>query len=218
MSEEEFTVRAREITGDAFEFFSFNHTSEVYEEALALPSIRDAKYELDEVINDLKARGITNVIFDSELIRGFDYYTGIIFEVFDKHPENNRALFGGGRYDELLSLFGNEQVAAVGFGMGDVPMMETLKTYDLIPDSVKASTTDVAILCMSEEAIPFAEKVAAELRASGRNVALNASLKKIPDQIKYAEKTSIPNIIIIGEDEVASGTYTEKRVDGAHHI
>lgn len=210
LSEEEFTAKAREIAGDAFTFFSFDHTSELYEEAMGLLSIREAKEELDQVINDLKARGVSNIVFDPELIRGFDYYTGFIFEVFDKHPENNRSIFGGGRYDQLLSLFGNDEVAAVGFGMGDVPIMETLKTYDLIPDFVKKSTTDVAILVMNEASLPYAEKVADKLRGEGRNVAINASFKKIPDQMKYAEKTGISNVIVIGDNEAATETYTEK--------
>lgn len=210
--EEKFTEMAREIAGNAFEFFSFDKKSEVYEEAMALLPIREAKEELDLVINDLKARGISNIVFDAELIRGFDYYTGTIFEVFDKHPENNRALFGGGRYDELLSLFGNEQVPAVGFGMGDVTILEALKTYNLIPESIKRSTTDVALICISEDVVAHAEKVADELRAKGVNVAINTSFKKIGDQIKHAEKTGIPYIIAIGEDEVKSGEYVLKNI------
>lgn len=212
MPHEEFVTKAKEIAGDAFEFFSFSTTSEVYEEAMALLPIREAKEQLDGIIDDLRSRGISNVIFDSELIRGFDYYTGTIFEVFDKHPDNNRALFGGGRYDELLSLFGSEKVSAVGFGMGDVTILEALKTYDLIPESVKRSTTDVSLLCIDESVVAHAEKVANELREKGVNVAINASFKKIGDQIKHAERTGIPYIIAIGEDEVKTGNYTLKNI------
>jgi histidyl-tRNA synthetase len=212
MEHEEFEKRAQEIAGEAFEFLSFDQKSESYKEAMSLLPIREAKEELDHIISSLHARGITNVVFDSELIRGFDYYTGTIFEVFDKHPENNRSLFGGGRYDELLSLFGTEQVAAVGFGMGDVTIMEALKAYDLIPESIKKSTTDIAILCVDEAALEYAEKVADEFRSKGKNVAVNTSFKKIGDQIKYAEKTGIPQVIVIGEDEVTSGSYTLKEI------
>ncbi len=213
MSAEDFAVKAKEIAGDAFEFFSFDPHSEVYEEAMALLPIRDAKEELDGIIDDLKARGISNIVFDAELIRGFDYYTGTIFEVFDKHPENNRSLFGGGRYDKLLALFGSDEVAATGFGMGDAPILETLKTYNLIPTSVaKRSTTDVSVLAIDEESIPHAEKLADTLRESGINVALNTSLKKIGDQIKHAEKTGIQYIIAVGENEAKSGEYTLKNI------
>lgn len=210
MSHDEFTAKAREITDDAFEFLSLRHSSEGYEEAMAIPSIRDAKAELDEVIKTLHKRDITNVVFDDELIRGFDYYTGIIFEVFDKHPDNNRALFGGGRYDELLSLFGEDNVPACGFGMGDVTILEALKTYDLLPKELSLSTTDVAILCIDESAVEYAEKVAAELRAEGSNVIVNTTFKKVGDQIKYAEKLHIPQVIVIGENEVKTESYLVK--------
>jgi histidyl-tRNA synthetase len=62
--------------------------------------------EIREVIDMLEKLGITNAVFDQTLMRGFDYYTGIVFEIFDKNPENRRSLCGGGRYDDLLSLFG----------------------------------------------------------------------------------------------------------------
>ena len=212
MPHEEFSAKAKEIAGDAFEFLSFDEKSDIYDEAMALLPIKEAKEELDEIINDLKTRGISNIIFDSELIRGFDYYTGTIFEVFDKNPDNNRSLFGGGRYDELLSLFGSDKVPAVGFGMGDVTIMEALKTYNLLPASTKRSTTDVEILCIDESVVHHAEKIADTLRASGVNVAINTSFKKIGDQIKHAEKTGIQYIMAVGENEVKSGEYTLKNI------
>src|SRR3989344_4373461 len=66
-----------------------------------------------ELLSLLEQMGVENTHFDERVVRGFEYYTGIVFEVFDKHPENNRSLFGGGRYDNLLQLFGEEQVPAV---------------------------------------------------------------------------------------------------------
>ena len=212
ITEEEFTKEAREIAGDAFKFFSLSKKSEVYEEAMAINTIRQAKEELDEVIKELHRRGMTNVVFDDELIRGFDYYTGIIFEVFDKHPDNNRALFGGGRYDELLSLFGNDTLSACGFGMGDVMLGETLKTYSLIPEEIKRSTTDISLVCIDEEAIAHAEKLAQKLRADGLKVAINISMKKVSDQIKHAEKTGIPYIVVIGENEIKTEKYLLKNI------
>lgn len=78
----------------------------------------------------LKFKGIS-VKLDSSLMRGFDYYTGMVFEVFDTHEENRRSLFGGGRYDNLLELFGVEPVPTVGFGMGDVTIRDFLETHSL---------------------------------------------------------------------------------------
>ena len=82
------------------------------------------------VVAGLKELGITNVKLDRSLARGFDYYTGTIFEIFDVSGENNRAMLGGGRYDNLTSLFDTEPVSGIGFGMGDVTMRDFLETHD----------------------------------------------------------------------------------------
>jgi histidyl-tRNA synthetase len=79
----------------------------------------------------LAQKGITNTEFDENIVRGFDYYTGMVFEVFDTHPENRRSLFGGGRYDNLLEIFGVEPIPTVGFGMGDVTIRDFLETHQL---------------------------------------------------------------------------------------
>ncbi len=79
----------------------------------------------------LSEKGVTNTEFDPDIVRGFDYYTGMVFEVFDTDPENRRSLFGGGRYDNLLEMFGADPVPTVGFGMGDVTMRDFLETHKL---------------------------------------------------------------------------------------
>jgi histidyl-tRNA synthetase len=94
--------------------------------------------ESDDVkllIEKLEGAGIKNIKFSPTLTRGFDYYTGIVFEVFDTHPDNRRSLFGGGRYDNLLEMFGVEPVPAVGFGMGDITLRDFLETHKLLPNA-----------------------------------------------------------------------------------
>ncbi len=93
----------------------------------------DAKTEFSNIvsIDDFKNNGINNIVFDPSIVRGFDYYTGMVFEVFDTSPENNRSLYGGGRYDNLLELFGVDPVPTVGFGMGDVTIRDFLETHNL---------------------------------------------------------------------------------------
>ncbi len=86
---------------------------------------------LEKLLPTLKNLQICNIRFDLTLMRGFDYYTGMVFEVFDTNPENRRALFGGGRYDNLLEMFGVEPVPTVGFGMGDVTIRDFLETHGL---------------------------------------------------------------------------------------
>ncbi len=90
----------------------------------------DDSLEVKEILKALEAKGI-KAHFSSSLTRGFDYYTGMVFEVFDTNPENRRALFGGGRYDNLLEMFGVEPLPTVGFGMGDVTMRDFLETHNL---------------------------------------------------------------------------------------
>jgi histidyl-tRNA synthetase len=208
MPEEVFYMEAEKIVGKPFEFLNLSHASSQYEEAMAFPSIRQAKEELDQVLALLKARGISNVVYDENIIRGFDYYTGTVFEVFDTDPANSRSLFGGGRYDNLMSLFGGESLPAFGFGMGDVTIRDFLETHNLLPAQV--STTQIMICLMDENAKEYGEEVASQLRASGKNVAINYSYKSISDQTKAARKLSIPQVIILGEDEISSKSYTIK--------
>ncbi len=78
-------------------------------------------------------KNIWNTVLEPTLTRGFDYYTDIVFEVFDTNPENKRSLFGGGRYDNLLEMFGVEPLPTVGFGMGDVTIRDFLETHKLPP-------------------------------------------------------------------------------------
>lgn len=86
--------------------------------------------EIRDILAELESKGI-KTIFSSSLTRGFDYYTGMVFEVFDTNPENKRSLFGGGRYDNLLEMFGVEPLPTVGFGMGDVTIRDFLETHGL---------------------------------------------------------------------------------------
>ncbi len=160
------------------------------------------------VIDALARRGINNVVFDPGIVRGFDYYTGTVFEIFDAHPENPRSLFGGGRYDNLLDAFGADRIPAVGFGLGDVIMRDFLETHALLP--TPTSTTTVMLCPLTPAHRPAADTLATDLRAAGIAVAVYYGDKKIGDQIKIAEKKRIPHIIAIGDAEAASATYTLK--------
>jgi histidyl-tRNA synthetase len=89
--------------------------------------------ESETVKKTLAALKLPNAVFDQNIVRGFDYYTGLVFEVFDTHTDNRRSLFGGGRYDNLLEMFGVDPVPTVGFGMGDVTIRDFLETHKLKP-------------------------------------------------------------------------------------
>lgn len=159
--------------------------------------------EVNQVIEKLELLGVTNVVYAQDIMRGFDYYTGIVFEVYDKGGENIRAVFGGGRYDELLSIFGKEVVPAVGFGMGDVVIRDILETYKLLPE-IKPSAK-LYICVINEESIGYAQDLAQKIRAVGINATVDYSGKKIGDQFKYADKNKIPFVVVIGENETKTG-------------
>lgn len=165
---------------------------------------------LTHVLETLKGLGITNVVFDPTIVRGFDYYTDIGFEVFDTDPENNRSLFGGGRYDGLTELFGVGSIPAVGFGMGDVTIRELLESRSLLPEYV--SPAKLYICTTSPGYQNEAHILAQTLREQGVSVGVNLSDKKIGDQIKYADKNNIPFVLVLGEEEVALKTYTIKNL------
>ena len=111
-----------------------------------VPTEIESGSRLDEVVKALRTLGITNVRFSASTVRGFNYYTGIVFEIFDTSKENNRSLIGGGRYDNLTELFGGETVPGIGFGMGDVTMRDFLEIRDLIPDSVRTTAPTLIVV------------------------------------------------------------------------
>lgn len=168
----------------------------------------DAARELGQLIGLLSNMHVTNVVFDITLMRGFDYYTGTVFEFFDTHPDNNRALFGGGRYDGLVGLFGAEPVSAVGFAPGLTPTELFLTSHRLLPKF--GSSTDVYVIVLGE-ALNGALSVAADLRKESVNVELDFTGRKIDRQLKTAIKKKIPYILIVGEDELKTETYPLKR-------
>jgi len=179
-------------------------------ELIGKPFVYDPQPEgtLATLIERLQDLGITNVEFDPYLMRGFDYYTGTVFEVFDNHPDNNRSVFGGGRFDKLMDLFGNDSLPAVGFGMGDVIMEDILNTYGVLP---KFEDTNTLALCvMDEKSTPFAQKLAQGLRDQGLTVSVDITGRKSDKQLKAAEKKAYPYVICIGEDEVKHEKFTLK--------
>lgn len=167
--------------------------------------------ELVALIEKLAAAGIKNVAFDPTLMRGFDYYTGMIFEVFDTDKENPRSICGGGRYDDLLDIFGAKKLPTVGFAMGDVVIRDFLETHKLLPKY--KPTTELYICTLESKFIGEAEKLANTLRAKGLTVAVNLSDKKVGDQIKIAHKKNIPFIIAVGENEITSSTFAVKNME-----
>lgn len=157
------------------------------------------------LISLMEEAGIDNVEFDATLMRGFDYYTGVVFEVFDKHPENNRSLFGGGRYDGLVGLFGVEPVPTIGFGMGDVTLRNFLELHNLLPQLHPETNLYVILV---GDVFKQAQKPIAEMRAAGLNVVVDATSRKMGARIGTAEKKGINYVLFVGEQEIGENRYT----------
>lgn len=166
-----------------------------------------AMKEVQTLFGLLHDHGVSNATFDITLMRGFDYYTDIVFEVFDTNPENSRSLFGGGRYDGLVGLFGVEPVPTVGFGMGDVTIRDFLEVHSLLPKVAPAAEIYMIVL---GDVMKAAQSVARQLREEGTNVAVDITQRKIDKQIKTAIKQGIPYILFVGKEEIEEELFTLK--------
>ncbi len=156
--------------------------------------------ELLKLFSLLEEIDITNVKFCPYIVRGLDYYTGTVMEMFDIGGDKNpRALFGGGRYDNLLEIFGEEKLPAFGLGWGDITTLDYLRTYNLLPSYTP--NTKLFITLMDKEYIEESFKIASFLREKGINTEVQLEEIKLSKQLDYANKKSIPWVLIMGEEE-----------------
>lgn len=178
---------------------------------LTMMNQSEAAKRLNQTIEMLRENGVSNLVFTPTLTRGFDYYTGTVFEVFDTNKENPRALFGGGRYDDLVSAFTSQSMPAIGFGMGDVTIRDFLETHKLLP---KINSTTSLYICVPPET-PMAEvyKIAGDFREKGVNIAVDISGRKLSDQLKSLDKRDIPFVTTIGSEELKSRKFTVRNTE-----
>lgn len=207
MSGEEFLAKATELIGErAKKLLVVLNVKSLDELGDKVPDDQGA-VELSSIISKLTEAGIKNIVFDPSLMRGFDYYTGTVFEVFDLSPTNNRSVFGGGRYDDLVGLFEVEKVSGIGFGVGDVTTRDFLETYNLLPEYHPPVQL---YICHLEGYIEDANKLARYLREQGINVEVDLTDRQVTKQVKTADKEKIPYVLVLGEEEVKSGKYKVK--------
>lgn len=144
--------------------------------------------------------------FDPLIVRGFDYYTSTVFEVFDLHPDNRRSLFGGGRYDNLVGLYSDQRIPGLGFGMGDVTLFDFLDTHGLLP--APAAEVDAAVIPIGTELLDAARTVAKALRAAGVRTTTPLESRKLGKEIQRADKAGARLVVIIGPEDWAAGQVT----------
>jgi histidyl-tRNA synthetase len=210
LSIETYSQQLKDIVGsksdEVSRLFESIGLDELPEELRESPAVS----KITELLNKLKSLSLDNVRFDISLMRGFDYYTDIVFEVYDTNPINNRSMFGGGRYDGLVGLFGVEPVPTVGFGMGDVTLQNFIETNELMPEF--GPSTEVVAIVMGEDFGPGLS-VVQEIREKGVNIASDTSGRKIDKQIKSATKQNAKYVLFIGEKELNSGVFALKNLE-----
>jgi histidyl-tRNA synthetase len=210
---DEFNEQAAEIVSDKLEDFQAIVSSASANELPQEVKEYESFAALSDVLSSLEKSGITSARFDITLMRGLDYYTGTVFEVFDTNPDNRRALFGGGRYDGLVGLFGVEPVSAVGFAIGLTTFEDFLKVRGGIPEYFSGILANIMVLDGGEQA---AAELASKLRAVEIPTAVDFSKRKADKLLKTAMKKDSPYLIFVGENEAKTGTYKLiNRVDGS---
>ncbi|TVT45276.1 histidine--tRNA ligase [Amycolatopsis rhizosphaerae] len=171
---------------------------------------------LDELPTEIKANSnlvqvlsgdaASLVRFDPMIVRGLAYYTSTVFEVYDTSPENNRALFGGGRYSDLAGMFTPQQIPGIGFGMGDVTLIDFLNTHGLAPQP--RSEVDVVVIPVTGEQAAAARSVARELRGTGLRTSTPIELRKLGKELTRADKAGARAVVIVGQEDWDAGNVT----------
>ena len=224
-----FTANARRSDGaaltadDEYEFFQIVDKAErapqektaaalakfgmTAEALLAFMRSKEPTAELAPILADLQARGLgafTEV--DYAIVRGLAYYTGVVFEVFDR-AKNERALAGGGRYDRLLSLMsdGKVDLPALGFGMGDVVLLNLLDEIPAAKVRLDAwcaaqHACDLFVVIANEELRPQALALVQELRDSGKRTDFALAPAKVGKQFQAAENLGARLAVVVGEE------------------
>jgi histidyl-tRNA synthetase len=163
---------------------------------------------IDQAITGLGLQTAT-LELDVTLARGLNYYTGAIFEVAAPEGVQIGSIGGGGRYDDLTSIFGLKDVSGVGISFGLDRIYLVLEELGLFPETVMSNTKVLFINFRAEDAL-YSMKAIQELRVHGIKAELYADQAKMKKQMTYANKREIPYVVLIGEEEVASNVYSLK--------
>jgi histidyl-tRNA synthetase len=158
--------------------------------------------QLQELMAEIEALGVAEMVaFDPGIVRGLDYYTGVVFEAKDRQGRF-RSIFGGGRYDDLVSVVGGKRVPGVGFAMGDIPVRVVLEALGKLPE-LPVTPVQALVTVFNAELRPESLRIAQALRARGIAVEQSLSAGKLGKQLKRANTNGIPWVVICGPDEAA---------------
>lgn len=193
-------------------------------------SIEKDKEKINQLIKFLESKKINSSYFKNlfnllekteisqycqinyNIVRGLDYYTGLVFEVWDKKNQIKRALAGGGRYDNLIDKFNPKiKISGIGFATSDVVLLEFLKNRKFLP-STKIASAKVLITVFNNDLIKESVKLVNFLRNQEIASEIFLNEKKLDKQLKYADKNNIPYVIILGPEEIEKGIFKLKEM------
>ncbi|REJ79434.1 MAG: histidine--tRNA ligase [Acidobacteria bacterium] len=163
--------------------------------------------DLCEILRLSTANGVELKI-DPTLARGLSYYTGAIFEV--RVPDLAGSLAGGGRYDDLIGMFGKEDIPACGFSIGLERILVVMEERGMFPEDIPTSPADVMVTVWDAETLDESLILASEMRKAGLKVVLYPQADKLGKQFKYADQIGVAKVCILGESELAEGTVSVK--------
>lgn len=199
LTEDEFFIKLQEI-----------NISLTLQDLDILNNLQPSQRLLD-VIEGAKQLGWTQISYDANLMRGFSYYTGIVFEVIETSGSFKRAIFGGGRYSNLLEAMGGSSASGIGFGVSDVAILAALETQNKmieIPNQEKTFT-----IPFSEKELPTANTIARKLRATGKTTLVAVPPYDFKKQLTMANRLEAKSVILVTPEELTLGNVIVKNMD-----
>lgn len=219
VGEEKFQLILRFLKSD------FQNLTEIFPELAENQGIKEMQLILDTMY-ELKL--LSNIEFSPSLVRGFEYYDGMVFEVFDQNQDNPRSLFGGGRYNGLANIFGSQNFPAVGFAPGNETMAIFLENWNLIPEkSLLLPNPQIYIFGIHHEKDPLLNQkierevfqVASKIRENSilnnKSIFVDSALttKSPSSGLDYASKKQYQYCILIGSEELEKNSITLKNME-----
>lgn len=187
-----------------------------YSDILDDPVLSDSKgvKEINQIFSCLEnTEYLDYLVYSPDLIRGFDYYDGIVFEAFDNNPDFKRSLFGGGRYNGLGKIFGVEDLPAVGFAPGDVSIDIFLTNWNLWPNLQNNEDLYYFPILINETDRFF--NISKNLRLKGLNIIEGLKKETLIKALSYANRMNYKKVIIAGEDEISRNIVKIKYMDSS---
>lgn len=188
---------------------SFLSTNEIY----VNEHYKQGLAELTRIIeNSYLSNKNVNIKVDLTLARGLSYYTGAIFEVVSTQGSLKSSIGGGGRYDNLTGIFGMPNISGVGISFGLDRIYDVMEELQLFPETLQGTTTRILICAMDQPTQSYCISILKQLRDAGIAAELYPDLKKLGKQLDYANALHIPFAIIVGENEIKSGSLVLKNL------